>query len=262
MSATIFGVLWVNPAGAGETLAPMVHSLRRGETLARLAIVYGVALEALLQANPGLVPEQLAVGTSILIPQGDSAVQSQVRREPEPDPDLTRTAWVQVVLPDGRRAWAPTSTLLVPSRSALDADQVVATAVRFEGIPYQWGGVSPNGVDCSGFVHYVYWLCGHCVPRMADAQFARTVAVDIESARPGDLVFFSTYEPGPSHVGVYLGHGEFLHASSSGQQVRRSNLDESYYRQRLLGVHRLREWIPAVEPGQNAAPEEVAAPQE
>jgi cell wall-associated NlpC family hydrolase len=134
-----------------------------------------------------------------------------------------------------------TDSLLLGSSTPLPPERVVDVAQRLRGVPYHWGGETPNGLDCSGYIEQVFALAGYHVPRLADAQFAATVEVSAEQMRPGDLVFFTTYLPGPSHVGIYIGERHFLHASSS-HGVTESSLDEPYYAQRFLGAHRIPEW--------------------
>jgi cell wall-associated NlpC family hydrolase len=117
--------------------------------------------------------------------------------------------------------------------------QIVAFAKQFLGIPYVWAGRSPGGFDCSGFVWYVYNHFGIHLPRMADGQFETGAAVGRRSLVPGDLVFFSTYEPGPSHVGIYIGGGKFIHASSGAGEVTITPLSKQYYVERYIGARRL-----------------------
>lgn len=115
------------------------------------------------------------------------------------------------------------------------AVNVTHSALRFLGVPYVFGGTSTSGFDCSGYVQHVFAMLGIHLPRTADAQFyAGKPAVG--GPRPGDLVFFQTYLPGPSHVGIYLGNGEFAHASSHGVMV--SKLSQSYWASRYLGARR------------------------
>ena len=117
------------------------------------------------------------------------------------------------------------------------ATSLTRSALRFIGTPYVFGGTSTSGFDCSGYVQHVFALRGLHIPRTADAQFyAGSKAVG--GPRPGDLVFFQTYEPGPSHVGIYLGNGRFAHASSS-HGVMVSSLSDSYWAPRYLGAKRL-----------------------
>lgn len=114
--------------------------------------------------------------------------------------------------------------------------QIVSLAKQFWGVPYVWAGRSPNGFDCSGFTSYVYSRMGIAIPRMADEQFYAGVRVN--DLQPGDLVFFTTYEPGPSHVGIYVGNGQFIHASSGVGQVTVTSLSNEYYSSRYLGARR------------------------
>ena len=225
------------PALAGEVVI-VEHRLERGQTMAIVARQYGVPVEAVLNANPDLVPERIPVGTVIRIPTDSCAVpQAAV---PPPAPPST-DPWLEVTLPDGTRAWAPRTSLLMGSRNPLDCDGVLGIARRFMGTPYRWGGMTPNGVDCSGYVQEVFELAGYVLPRLADDQYNATVSVEIADAKAGDLVFFSTYLPGPSHVGIYLGEGRFLHASSS-RGVIEARLDEEYFASRYLGVRRIKPW--------------------
>ena len=124
----------------------------------------------------------------------------------------------------------------IMSRTSSIAMSLTRSAMRFIGTPYVFGGTSPSGFDCSGYTQHVFAMLGIAIPRLADAQFY--------AGRPtrggmttGDLVFFQTYEPGPSHVGIYLGNGRFVHSSSHGVMV--SRLGDSYWRSRYLGAKRL-----------------------
>jgi cell wall-associated NlpC family hydrolase len=117
--------------------------------------------------------------------------------------------------------------------------QIVALAQQFLHVPYAWGGSSPGGFDCSGFVYYLYAKQGFYLPRMADGQFMAGQWVDKRELQPGDLVFFETYESGPSHVGIYMGGGQFIHASSGAGEVTITPLSKSYYADRYLGARRI-----------------------
>ncbi len=112
---------------------------------------------------------------------------------------------------------------------------VVRDALRYVGVPYVWGGASPHGFDCSGFTWYIYHLAGIAIPRTADIQFAqgRPIAGD---PIPGDLVFFQTYDYGASHVGIYLGNGQFV--NSIGDDVHIASFNSYYFRSRYLGARR------------------------
>ncbi len=124
----------------------------------------------------------------------------------------------------------------VLARTSRMATALTRSALRFLGVPYSFGGTSAAGFDCSGFVQHVFAMLGVALPRTADAQYdvgRRAVG----GPHPGDLVFFDTYG-GVSHVGIYLGDGKFVHASSS-HGVMVSRLSESYWAARYVGAKRL-----------------------
>jgi cell wall-associated NlpC family hydrolase len=113
--------------------------------------------------------------------------------------------------------------------------QLARDALRFLGTPFVWGGSTPSGFDCSGFVQHVFAMLDVALPRTADYQFADGRHVT-GALRAGDLVFFHTYAPGASHVGIYLGDGEFVHASRP--YVHLSRLSDPYYASRYVGATR------------------------
>jgi cell wall-associated NlpC family hydrolase len=122
------------------------------------------------------------------------------------------------------------------SRTTTIARTLTRDALRFLGTPYVFGGTTISGFDCSGYVQHVFAMLGISIPRTADAQYYAGSRIK-GGMKPGDLVFFQTYAPGPSHVGIYLGHGKFVHASSHGVMV--SNLSDAYWANRYLGAKRM-----------------------
>jgi len=146
---------------------------------------------------------------------------------------------VIVTMPDGAAASGgsrrPSQALSsVPLGVENRGDAIVRTAMAYVGTPYVWGGASPSGFDCSGFVQYVYSQNGIRVPRTADVQFAAGRRVPSTAPQPGDLVFFQTYDYGASHVGIYLGEGRFVNAI--GHDVHVATFDSPYFRGRYLGA--------------------------
>ncbi|WP_064093157.1 C40 family peptidase [Rossellomorea aquimaris] len=113
---------------------------------------------------------------------------------------------------------------------------VVDVAKKYIGTPYAWGGTTPKGFDCSGFIYYVFNQAGQSIPRTnTDGYYSKSVA--ISNPQPGDLVFFkNTYKAGISHMGIYLGNGEFIHASDSGVTV--SKLNNTYWAPKFAGYKR------------------------
>ena len=116
--------------------------------------------------------------------------------------------------------------------------EIVSRAAKYKGIPYVFGGITTKGFDCSGYVQYVFKDCKAKLPRLADEQALQGIFVTQKQLRPGDLVFFTTYAPGASHVGIYAGDGKFWSASSS-RGVILSSLKEDYWKQRYFGARRV-----------------------
>jgi peptidoglycan DL-endopeptidase CwlO len=125
----------------------------------------------------------------------------------------------------------------VLARTTRLAQQLTNSALRFIGVPYVFGGTSTSGFDCSGYVQHVFAMLGISLPRTADAQYDAGHRI-VGRMKPGDLVFFQTYEPGPSHVGIYLGNNKFVSASSS-HGVTVSSLSDPYWHAHYIGAKRL-----------------------
>ena len=136
----------------------------------------------------------------------------------------SETALAQTVAPE------PTTTIAPPSRYG----GVVGIAMRYLGTPYVWGGASPGGFDCSGFVMYVFSQIGVSLPHNAAAQYGYGAPVSRDALQPGDLVFFD----GLGHVGIYVGGGSFIHAPHTGDVVKISSMT-GWYASSYVGARRL-----------------------
>jgi murein DD-endopeptidase len=115
---------------------------------------------------------------------------------------------------------------------------IVNTATSRIGSPYRYGGRGPNSFDCSGLVHYSYQAAGVEVPPTSAQQYRASTPIGIEEARPGDLLFFR-YSNKVSHVGIYLGDQQFVHAPSTGGHVSVQSLQQAHYRDHFIGAGRL-----------------------
>ena len=104
---------------------------------------------------------------------------------------------------------------LPPNRAQNIVRSILRAAYSVIGTPYVFGGTSPDGFDCYGFTQYAFKRAGVYLPRTADSQFYYGKRLSMNQLRPGDLVFFTTYEPGASHCGIYVGNGNFIHAGTS-----------------------------------------------
>lgn len=117
--------------------------------------------------------------------------------------------------------------------------QVADLAQQYVGSRYVWGGSSPAGFDCTGFVMWVFGQFGVSLPHNEAGQLDSGERVSAEELQPGDvLVFANTYRRGLSHVGIYLGEGRFVHAVDESHGVLISNLGDGYWGSRLVGASR------------------------
>ena len=122
-----------------------------------------------------------------------------------------------------------TTAVAVASNSSM-GQQVVDYAKQFLGVPYVYGGNGPNSFDCSGFTSYIYRHFGYTLNRTASTQLSNGVAVSKSELQPGDLVFFRYNTSYPaSHVGIYIGNGQFIHASTNKYQVQIDQLLTGHY---------------------------------
>lgn len=126
------------------------------------------------------------------------------------------------------------------------AGDVVVGALNMIGVRYRWGGNSPDsGLDCSGFVRYVFQdTLGMSLPRRAEEMSRVGEKVSMSNLKPGDLVFFNTMRRTFSHVGIYIGDNKFVHSPSTGSTIRVDDLDSGYWEKRFTGARRLESEFP------------------
>ena len=129
---------------------------------------------------------------------------------------------------------ASSGTAISPSNTAASVSisakrqSVLNYAAQLLGVPYVYGGSTPSGFDCSGFTSYVFKNTVGSIPRVAQAQYDATTRVSRDDLLPGDLVFFGSSTSSISHVGIYVGSNQFIHAPSTGDVVKYSSLTGSY----------------------------------
>jgi cell wall-associated NlpC family hydrolase len=244
-------------AAAGAHLA--THRVAPGETIAAIAAAEHVSVDDLARINRLAGGSSLPAGTMLALDA--AAVRVLAEREVSPAPaaaqvpagGLDTTSDMPEANADLKMwsAGAPApAALLEPdkkldpihrfargiiSRTSTIALSLTRSAMRFIGTPYVFGGTTSAGFDCSGYVQHVFAMLGIQLPRTADAQYYAGHP-PVGGVRTGDLVFFQTYLPGPSHVGIYLGDGRFIHSSSHGVMI--SRLADSYWASRYLGAKR------------------------
>ena len=159
-------------------------------------------------------------------------IREEERREDDrrADPSRLKRQPHPVISPADRENGAP---------AGIERDRFLLETVSYLGVPYAYGGVTREGMDCSGFTSSVYRAGARMsIPRSTTGQFRTGAEVDADSLLFGDLVFFNTTGRIPSHVGIYLEDGLFAHASVS-YGVTISSLESTYYRNRYVGARRV-----------------------
>ena len=126
-----------------------------------------------------------------------------------------------------------------PGKEPVSNESVVQTALAYRGVPYRYAGMTSRGMDCSGLVSRVLQAHGIRAPHSSAALFKMGTPVSVKELRAGDLLFFVTRGRRVSHVGLYIGEGKFVHASSRSGGVITSSLSESYYAKRYVGARRM-----------------------
>jgi cell wall-associated NlpC family hydrolase len=213
--------------------------LRSGASLSDSKVVFveaGTPVQTVVRIGNWLYV-RLAAGVegwihaNLLALSHPAAVEAKPLAQPEKTPAaLDKTA-----------VKSPTAGAFPPRQRFLRADSVVRTALSFRGTPYRMGATGRGAFDCSGFTHYLFAQEGSSLPRTAAAQYKKGVPVPKSQLKPGDLVFFkNTYKRGVSHVGIYIGNNNFIHASSAGRGVRVDSLSKPFYVNHWAGARRPR----------------------
>jgi len=120
-------------------------------------------------------------------------------------------------------------------------DELIKVAKKYLGVPYKFGGTSTKtGIDCSAYVNKVFKSFDVILPRTARGIYKKGNHVSKSKLQKGDLVFFRTYAKFPSHLGIYMGDGNFIHASSAKKKVVITKLSGKYYKRRYIGAKRIK----------------------
>lgn len=193
------------------------HRVKSGETLAKIARMYGVTVEEIKKVN-GLGKQRLIPGKTILIPYAQEEDEEEIV-------DVSQISYGK---------WKDQNERLT----------LVKVAKSFMGAPYKLGGSTVRGLDCSAFVKKIFEIFDVNLPRTAKEQYKVGRKIDKEELSVGDLVFFKT-RPGrnyPTHVGIYIGNGNFIHASSHHKRgVRIDSLDTPFYQRTYVGAVRVKD---------------------
>lgn len=221
----------------GKYVAAETHVVKKGETLGSIARRHRMKVSELKRLN-GLRSAKLKIGQRLALN----------------DPERERNP---ILLP------GDASDDEVVEMASTSDNQLEKVAFNYLSIPYRFGGSSRRGIDCSSFVQQVFREMDVKLPRSAREQYRVGEKVERDEMQKGDLLFFRTYARFPSHVGIYLGDGKMIHASSRSHRVVVTSIDHPYYRKRFIGAKRISLLdVEQQDQGDSAEIEDVAAPTE
>ncbi|CAJ4298666.1 NLP/P60 family protein [Burkholderia pseudomallei] len=196
-------------------------------TQACTRVVAGMFVGILIAAAPGAFADEVSSSSQNAINSAQS----------EPASSSSNLQQVNVLAPAKSQGGAKAFL----SGMAGKAGDVVVGALNMIGVRYRWGGNTPDsGLDCSGFVRYVFQdTLGMSLPRRAEEMSRVGEKVRMSELKPGDLVFFNTMRRTFSHVGIYIGDNKFVHSPSTGSTIRVDDLDSGYWEKRFTGARRI-----------------------
>jgi peptidoglycan endopeptidase LytE len=210
------------------------YIVKSGDTLSGLSVRTGVSVEEIKQLNH-LQSNRLQIGQKLLLKKmaprldneeemgdGDQGVEASTANGEE-----------EIRISESLEKWT----------SSEERNLFIRVAKTFLGVPYRLGGATMRGIDCSAFVKKVYEIFGVALPRTAREQSCVGRPIGEDELEEGDLVFFQTQRARRTHVGIYIGNGEFVHASSYNKQVKVDHLDKPYFHQRFLRGVRVKEMV-------------------
>lgn len=206
--------------------------VKRGESLSSISKRTGVSVGEIKSLN------QLRSGS---LKSGQKLILQ--RPKPEPAEEIEEAGDVEEAIdPAPLDKGTEKNQESLPKWSSSEERSLFIRVVKnFLGVPYRLGGSTLKGIDCSGFVKKIYEIFNTTLPRTAREQFRFGKSIGKEQLQEGDLVFFNSRRSSISHVGIYIGNKEFVHASSQDRQVKVDNLDMPYFKERFLTGVRVKE---------------------
>ncbi|WP_322013974.1 C40 family peptidase [Paraburkholderia sp. J12] len=214
-------------------------------TQACTRVVAGMFIGVLMAAAPGAFADEVSSfnqNASFSPNSTANSANSTNSQLPQASqiPQAT-SATAQNATPQATPAAADGGARSFLSGMAGKAGDVVVGALNMIGVRYRWGGNTPDsGLDCSGFVRYVFQdTLGLSLPRRAEEMSRVGEKVSMSNLKPGDLVFFNTMRRTFSHVGIYIGDNKFVHSPSTGSTIRVDDLDDGYWEKRFTGARRV-----------------------
>ena len=237
-----------------STRALTTYIVEGGENLYRISLKFNVSISELKKIN-NLSGSNMKIGQALLVPKVEN-------EEELSDAIEYATGEIDAVEMNGvmglkevavKEEGSLLDNKLSESGEAKTTEiaeedggtSIIKVAMDYLGVPYKFGGSSLRGIDCSAYVQRVFRYFSIDLPRTAREQFKAGVKISKRELRIGDLLFFKTYARYPSHVGIYIGEGKMIHASSRSKKVTISSINDPYYVRRYIGAVRLPEESPS-----------------
>ncbi len=239
------------------------YTVKPGDSLYNISKSFGVSIASLKGTNH-LKGDMIRPRQVLLIPTRNQKATGDPVQKTSPLPELTTLRTEPILRPEEPEVRAEEEEELGEG-SAMESVSVGTPEVEkkaslgkwsgeeerglflrvvktFLGVPYRLGGSTLRGIDCSALVKKIYEIFNISLPRTAREQLQSGKRVGMDELEEGDLVFFNTRRVNNAHVGIYIGNGEFVHASSSTHQVKVDHLSTPYFSKRFLGGVRVKEW--------------------
>lgn len=194
------------PSNGQSSSSTSTYKVQSGDYLSKIASKFGTTVEKIKQLN-GLQSNMIHVG-QVLKVSGTATTPNK-----------------------------PSGGTIQVGKPTANAGSLISNAKKFIGVPYVWAGSNPNGFDCSGYIYYTFNMSGKSIPRV-NAKGYHSLATPVSNPSPGDIVFFAgTYTSGISHLGIYLGNGQFIHAGNDGVEI--SSLNQGYWKNHFSSYGRI-----------------------
>ena len=216
---------------ADEVQSKTTYNVAKGDTLSKIATAYNTTVVQLKGLN-NLSGDLIFVGQVLIVPGAAAPADIQ------PDIDFANNELSVTDFQIKHQLETETAKIVSPSAKGLALyEDVLALANELKGIPYLFGGNTVAGFDCSGFISYIFSMRGASITRKSSLDYFLQDTTKVNTPIPGDVVFFkNTYIAGISHMGVYIGDGQFIHAGSKGIEI--SKLSYAYWKERFVTFKR------------------------
>lgn len=225
----------VNEGVENEKSNSITHKVIKGDTLSKIAKKYSTTVDHILVWNE-LKTDAIQVGQQLTIKKGNEIISgAPTASEVEEENIYKETADAAIEKQLNNEKIAPLTISAISTEHYTKALEIAQQAI---GIPYKYGGNTMEGFDCSGFVSYVYNNAGIKLGRKSSLQYFQQDTQKVQNPLPGDIVFFkNTFIPNISHMGIYIGDDQFIHAGSKGIAI--GNVTEKYWSERFVAFKRL-----------------------